>query len=110
MPRTLNPCGTQAAYKRHKAHGEQACEPCNQARRDYDTNLRRTKGVKPVITYGVTSLIEDITFLLSCGEGEHAILKATGYIGRERTLRMRLNKHGRQDLTAQVFNTWELAA
>jgi len=104
------PCGTHAAYKRHKAHGEQACEPCDQARRDYDTARRRARGIKPTPTQGVNDLVEDITFLLRCGEGEHAILKATGYHGRANTLRMRLNRYGHHNLAIQIFNQWELAA
>lgn len=110
MPRTLAPCGTPAAYKRHLAHGEKACEPCNQARRDCDNERKRRNRPQPKPPYPVASLVEDITFLLSCGEGEHAILKATGYHGRETTLRNRLNRYGHQGLVAQVFNMWELAA
>lgn len=103
------PCGTHAAYKRHLAHREKACEPCHQAHRDYCLARRRINGTPPA-TPGVNNLVEDITFLLSCGEGEHAILKATGYHGRADTLRNRLNKYGHQALVAQVFNQWELAA
>ena len=109
MTRTLQPCGTPAAYKRHLAHGEKACEPCNQARRDAD-NTRKRRNRPPTHAYPLTSLVEDITFLLRCGEGEHAILKATGYHGRPDTLRARLNRYGHQGLVAQVFNIWELAA
>lgn len=28
MPRELKPCGTLAAYRRHRRHGEQACDAC----------------------------------------------------------------------------------
>ncbi|MCP2339213.1 hypothetical protein [Actinomadura rupiterrae] len=35
MSRTLQPCGTRAAYKRHKRRGEQPCEPCRQANAAY---------------------------------------------------------------------------
>lgn len=28
---TLSPCGTRAAYTRHKRRGEQPCEPCRRA-------------------------------------------------------------------------------
>lgn len=31
--RTLQPCGTEAAYQRHRRRGEQPCEPCAEARR-----------------------------------------------------------------------------
>jgi hypothetical protein len=31
MPRTLQPCGTDAAYRRHFDHDEPACDPCKAA-------------------------------------------------------------------------------
>lgn len=31
MPRDLKPCGTDAAYRRHLKHGEEACEACKAA-------------------------------------------------------------------------------
>lgn len=31
--RTLRPCGTDAAYSRHRRHGETACSPCLKAHR-----------------------------------------------------------------------------
>lgn len=34
MARELKPCGTFAAYARHKKNGEAPCEPCMQAMRD----------------------------------------------------------------------------
>ena len=34
MPRTLQPCGTEAAYRRHKRNKEDACERCIIANRD----------------------------------------------------------------------------
>lgn len=33
--RTPQPCGTNAGYYRHLAHGEDVCAPCRQARSDY---------------------------------------------------------------------------
>lgn len=35
MARELKPCGTPAAYNRHRAHGEEACEDCKRAMADY---------------------------------------------------------------------------
>jgi hypothetical protein len=31
MPRTLSPCGTEAAYRRHLRHGEEPCDDCKRA-------------------------------------------------------------------------------
>lgn len=28
MPRELQPCGTGAAYRRHRVHGEEPCQDC----------------------------------------------------------------------------------
>jgi hypothetical protein len=36
------PCGTEAAYRRHLAHQETPCEPCKQAHRDHDRRYRPT--------------------------------------------------------------------
>lgn len=33
MTSTLLPCGTWAAYRRHRRRGEDACEPCQEAQR-----------------------------------------------------------------------------
>jgi hypothetical protein len=30
------PCGTTSAYKRHQRRGEDPCEPCKAAKREYD--------------------------------------------------------------------------
>lgn len=31
MPRELRGCGTSAAYRRHRAHGEEPCQDCKDA-------------------------------------------------------------------------------
>lgn len=37
MPKPpLRPCGTMAAYRRHKYYGEPACDPCQEAIREYE--------------------------------------------------------------------------
>jgi hypothetical protein len=41
MPRVLKPCGTPAAFMRHRKHGEPVCEPCAQADRIYKTEKAR---------------------------------------------------------------------
>lgn len=38
----LEPCGTRAAYRRHLAHGEEPCEPCDAANKAYD-RARKTR-------------------------------------------------------------------
>lgn len=40
MARELAPCGTHAAYKRHRRRGEEPCQECREAARDY-TRKRR---------------------------------------------------------------------
>jgi hypothetical protein len=43
--RELQPCGTPAAWKRHRRNGEDPCDPCKAARRAYNRrwmNNRRT--------------------------------------------------------------------
>ena len=35
LPRQLEPCGTNAAFRRHQRAGEQSCAPCLGARRAY---------------------------------------------------------------------------
>ena len=41
-PEPLKPCGTNAAYVRHRARGEQPCAECTLARREYVAEQRRT--------------------------------------------------------------------
>ena len=40
--RSLKPCGTPAAYERHRSRGEKPCEACTKARTDYIAQLRGT--------------------------------------------------------------------
>lgn len=40
-PRTLQPCGTNAAYVRHLAHREQPCTDCSRAHTAY---VQKAKG------------------------------------------------------------------
>lgn len=35
MAPALKPCGTHAAYARHRARGEEPCQPCREAERSY---------------------------------------------------------------------------
>lgn len=41
-------CGTRDGYRRHRKHGEDACQPCKQANTDADNRLRRTGTTKKV--------------------------------------------------------------
>lgn len=43
MARTLKPCGTWAAYKRHLRAGETPCEPCRQAARDQKNDRNQAR-------------------------------------------------------------------
>ena len=43
--RPLQPCGTPAAYQRHKRRGEPACDACQKAIADY---LREYRATSPV--------------------------------------------------------------
>ncbi len=39
----LRPCGTRAAYRRHRRRGEEPCQPCKDAAAEYrrDSNLKQ---------------------------------------------------------------------
>lgn len=48
MPRPLQPCGTHAAYKRHKRRGERPCDACARAAREFSRRQReRARGGVP---------------------------------------------------------------
>lgn len=48
MPRDLKPCGTRAAYQRHKRRGEEPCEACAEAlRAHYRVDVPKPRTVKP---------------------------------------------------------------
>jgi hypothetical protein len=55
----LKPCGTYAAYLRHRRHGEKACDACQEAQLVYRAEQRRKlaakkppRALKPCGTYG----------------------------------------------------------
>ena len=105
----LKPCGTPAAYKRHYTRGEPVDEACRQANNEYATNKRRAKGSQPrPTTIDAQNVIEEIVFLLNCGEGEHAILQATGR--QPKTIKRLLHRANRADLIPRIFQHWDLAA
>lgn len=39
--RDVPECGTRAGYRRHKARGDYACQPCVEANRKYDVDRKR---------------------------------------------------------------------
>jgi hypothetical protein len=39
----VKPCGTPAAYRRHKRHGERPCESCAQAERRRNQDRMRAR-------------------------------------------------------------------
>lgn len=46
MPRPpVQPCGTEAAYRRHKKAKEPTCQPCREARRDADRARVAARGI-----------------------------------------------------------------
>lgn len=53
--RELRPCGTRAAYVRHKRNGEEPCLACHTAYKEYKRELnsrrKRTRKLKPCGTY-----------------------------------------------------------
>ena len=50
MPRSLAPCGTHAAYKRHLRAGEKACDACRVAARDYTRRQREKAAYVPAVS------------------------------------------------------------
>jgi len=98
-PRPLQPCGTFAALKRHRRNGEKPCQACIEAERAYATERRRKRGIQEATNSA--PLIEEIEFLLACGEGEHRILQATGLT--RNNLSQRLHRNGRNDLYKAIF-------
>ena len=109
QPKPAHPCGTPAAYQRHKKRGEEACDPCTIAyRADQAARKRTTTQARNTLT--TDELVDEIRFLLGCGEGEHRILQAIGYAGRWKTLRGRLVQAGYGDVADQVVLPWELVA
>ena len=38
MGRLLQPCGTRAAYVRHRNYGQEPCDPCTNANRAYEAS------------------------------------------------------------------------
>jgi len=108
QPKQVKPCGTPAALKRHRYHNDPPCDVCLKADRERAEVVRRAKGIPEHIT--TEELIQELRFLLNAGEGTHRILTATGYKGREHSLRTRLGKAGHHQLAAQILNPWDLAA
>lgn len=45
-PRKLKPCGTAAAYRRHKRAGETPCDPCKLAEKVRQHDLYEARKVK----------------------------------------------------------------
>jgi hypothetical protein len=99
---SIQPCGTRSAYRRHRAKGETACKPCITANTAYSANERLKKGIPPRATLTTETLITEIEHLTGLGQGTDYILKAIGYVGREKQLRDRLQKHKRVDLFYKV--------
>lgn len=48
-------------------------------------------------------LVDEIEFLIMCGEGEAAILAKLGYGGKKEALKRQLHRLGRSDLAPRIF-------
>lgn len=80
MARELKPCGTFAAYARHKKNGEDPCGPCMQAMRDQKNvraeGKRREAGVSRLAS--VPDVVEPVVpDRLSVARDNLAIVEAT---------------------------------
>ena len=104
--RPPKPCGTPAAVKRHRYRGEPVCDTCKQGERARTSAASQAKGTKRLTN---AEFIEELTFLINAGEGQHRILTALGYQNKPDALHQRLYRAKRHDLTAQIFG-WDLAA
>lgn len=68
-PRPLQPCGTTAAYRRHRAAGEPPCDACREAQLAYDRGRRAKRqkrvrrnnylGPRPEVEAGQRTLTEE---------------------------------------------------
>lgn len=64
MPRDLAPCGTRAAYRRHRRAGETPCEPCRLAAAEHNAAMRAKRSereaetVRQVLAYGRADDVE----------------------------------------------------
>jgi hypothetical protein len=92
-------CGTDKGYRAHLKAKEPTCDPRKMARNE--RHRQYVNRGEPAIT--TTELAEEIRFLLNAGEGEMAILKATGYQNRPKTLHERLRRNGHTDLNQRMF-------
>lgn len=51
MMATRSEHGTRARYYWHLYHGEEPCDSCRQANRDYNEARRRARGVQPLLEF-----------------------------------------------------------
>lgn len=99
-----------AAYKRHLAHNQPVDPPCLEANREYEAARRQARGATRKTGMNSRELVSEIEFLLKAGEGSHRILTATGYVRNPGSLKDRLRRAGRTDLTERVLRMEEMAA
>lgn len=58
MPRDLAPCGTRAAYRRHRRAGETPCAPCRAAAAEHNAAMRsqrharEAETIRQLVRYG----------------------------------------------------------
>lgn len=108
-PTDTGACGTFPGYSRHTRKGEAACPACIKARAEYDAKRRpRKTPPKPASTQDPAPTRAEILeaeteFLLMCGEGEHAVVKALGY-DKPRSLKRQLARNGQHHLIPRIFS------
>ena len=100
-------CGTNRGYRLHLTLKQPTCEDCREARLIHD---RTRKGLPLQGPMNTPELIEEVQRLVNYGEGEGRILEAVGYVGRVKSLKDRLRKHGRNDLNDRIFWNETVAA
>jgi len=97
-PTIIRPiCGTDAGYRAHTKRVEERCQPCKTAWTE------RCKKYTHRTKMTAQEIAEEIEWLLSLNQGEHYILRAIGYQGRERSLEARLRDHGLQDVARRLL-------
>ena len=89
MTRDLHPCGTPAAYQRHRYHGETPCDECKKANRVYRVSLLRSTP-EARRKYRDAALANANGFTLAAFRERQSITQSQ----EDRALRRRMEKEG----------------
>lgn len=86
MPRQLRPCGTVAAYRRHRNHGETPCEACRAAVAAY-SRARYIPSTRQLAPHGTEAAYHrHYTYgqrpCLACVDAHAAYLRAYRRLGK----------------------------